>query len=109
MKFYQNRVYRVESSTDHTTLIGIVPKITDHGKAIEWHDTVRGRYKIGEIIKDDENVLEFKDNEGNVFTFKPLTLTEYKTNVKPQLEDPPDFDNALAMHKFFSNTENFRI
>lgn len=103
-----NKIYFVQSDQDKTVLVAIDLVIDTDQRNVSWFDMNKERMMyFDEIQNDGENIrfLRAQSEGGGEYSFQPLTLDIYKTNIAPRLDQAEDFSSIDEMKAAFSRTK----
>lgn len=92
-------VYHVTSDRDSTVLVAMNVQIVNN-KSFSWFDTVKERRMEGDIIEKTPERFSFRRSPqggGQTYSFVPMTLEIYNSQVKNNLLGSKDFDDEQMM------------
>ena len=94
-----HKIYYASCQSDNTVLIAMDIKISENQKTISWLDTVKERItEIESIEENDPGYFVFKIKEnGQIYTFIPMTLEIFREKVKDRILIPQDFETEDQM------------
>lgn len=103
-----NEIYFVQSDRDKTVLVAIDLVIDTDRKTVSWFDINKERIMYYNEIQNDGANIEFSRSQnegGGEYSFQPLTLDFYKTNIAPRLDQAEDFLSTEEMKAAFLRTK----
>jgi hypothetical protein len=103
-----NEVYFVNSPTDGTVLVAMDLQIDQQQKMISWFDTAKERKMRYDSLSGGEDNYSFNrsvEQGGGEYTFQPLTLDIYNSQVASHLIGAKEFDNVNQLKEALLKTK----
>lgn len=103
MRTAADELYSVESDTDETVLFAVGMRLRTErtGEVVEWHDSVRFRVKYGRVKENQSDRWVFESSQGHTYTFRPLTLPYFRSQVLSTVEGDVPASSLAAVRQFY--------